>query len=63
MRIRQRRLLIMLVIAGAIGVSAIGAQSASATIKSLSNGHAVSYEPLRSARSGPIPRAPSNGRT
>src|SRR5437763_16989490 len=55
MRIRQRRLLIMLVIAGAIGVSAIGAQSASATIKSLSNGHAVSYEPLRSARSGPTP--------
>jgi hypothetical protein len=58
MRVRQRRLLITLVIAGAIGVTAaIAAPSASAVIKTLPNGHAVSYQPLRSARakSGPIP--------
>ncbi|HSS82044.1 MAG TPA: PKD domain-containing protein [Gaiellaceae bacterium] len=58
MRIRQRRLLITLVIAGAIGVTAaIATPSASAVIKTLPNGHAVSYQPLRSARatSGPSP--------
>ena len=55
MRVRQRRLLMTLVIAGAVGVSAIAAPSASATIKRLPNGQAVSYQPLRSARSGPTP--------
>lgn len=55
MRVRQRRLLMTLFVAGAVGVSAVAAPSASAVIKSLPNGHAVSYQPLRSARSGPTP--------
>jgi plastocyanin len=49
MTVRQRRWLMTLVIAGTVGVSAIGASSASAIIKTLPNGQATSYLPLRSA--------------
>ena len=55
MSVRQRRLLMTLVVAGTVGVSAIAAPGASATLKSLTNGQMVSYQPLRSAPSGPIP--------
>ena len=55
MSVRQRRLLMTLVLAGTVGVSAIAAPSASATLKSLPNGQMVSYQPLRSAPSGPTP--------
>jgi hypothetical protein len=55
MTVRQRRLLVMLVLAGTVGVSAIAASSASAILKRLPNGKTVSYRPLRSAASGPIP--------
>src|SRR4051812_42858237 len=54
MRVRQRRLLMTLVVAAAL-VAAIAAPSASAVIKRLPNGHTVSYQPLRSARSGATP--------
>src|SRR5262249_6094162 len=53
--VRQRRLLMTLVLAGTVAVSAIAVSSASAVIKTLPNGQAVSYEPLRSASSGPSP--------
>ena len=43
MTIRQRRLLMTLVIAGTVAVSAVAATSASAIIKVLPNGQAVSY--------------------
>ena len=49
MTVRQRRLLMMLVLAGTLGVSAIAASSASAIIKQLPNHQVVSYEPLRNA--------------
>jgi len=55
MRVRQRRLLMTLVLAGTVGISAVAAPSASATLKSLRNGQMISYQPLRSALSGPIP--------
>jgi plastocyanin len=55
MRIRQRRLLVTLILAAAVAVSAIAAPSASAVIKVLPNGQAVSYQPLRSTPSGPSP--------
>src|SRR5437764_3543875 len=55
MTVRQRRLLMMLVLAGTLGVSAIAASSASAILKRLPNGQTVSYQPLRSAPSAPIP--------
>ena len=55
MSIRQRRLLMTLVLAAAVAVSAIAAQSASATLKSLPNGQMVSYLPLRSAPAAPTP--------
>jgi hypothetical protein len=55
MSIRQRRLLMTLVLAAAVAVSAIAAQSASATLKSLPNGQVVSYLPLRSAPAAPTP--------
>ena len=55
MTVRQRRWLMTLVIAGTVGVSAIGASSASAFIKVLPHGRVASYEPLRSA----APAAPS----
>src|SRR5690242_10530142 len=55
MSIRQRRLLMTLVLAAAVAVSAIAAQSASATLKSLPNGQTVSYLPLRSAPAAPTP--------
>jgi PKD domain-containing protein len=55
MRVRHRRLLMTLVLAATVGISAIAAQSASATLKSLPNGQMVSYLPLRSAPSGPTP--------
>jgi hypothetical protein len=49
MTVRQRRLLMMLVLAGTLGVSAIAASSASANLKRLPNGKVVSYLPLRTA--------------
>jgi hypothetical protein len=49
MTVRQRRLLMMLVLAGTLGVSAIVASSASANLKRLPNGKVVSYLPLRTA--------------
>jgi len=55
MRVRQRGLLRTLVLAGTVGVSAVAVSSASAVIKTLPNGQAVSYLPLRSAPSGPTP--------
>ena len=55
MRVRQRRLLMTLIIAGTVGASTIAAPSASAFLKSLPNGQMVSYQPLRSAPSEPIP--------
>jgi PKD domain-containing protein len=52
---RQRHLLMALVLAGAVGVLAVAAPSASAQLKVLPNGQVVSYEPLRSAASsGPV---------
>ena len=54
MGVRQRRLLMTLVIAGTVEVLAIATSSASAMLKVLPNGQVVSYEPLRSAPSGPI---------
>jgi len=54
MGVRRRRLLMTLVLAGTVGVLAIGAPSASAKLKVLPNGQAVSYQPLRSAPAGPI---------
>jgi hypothetical protein len=53
MTIRQRRLLMMLVLAGTLGVSAIAASSASAILKNLPNGQTVSYQPL--LPTGPVP--------
>jgi PKD domain len=50
MTVRQRRVLMMLVLAGTLGVSAIAASSASAIIKVLPNGQTVSYMPLRTAQ-------------
>jgi plastocyanin len=55
MTVRQRRLLMTLIVAGTVGVSAVAASSASAILKRLPNGQTVSYQPLRSAASGPIP--------
>jgi plastocyanin len=55
MTVRQRRWLMTLVIAGAVGVSAIGASSASAVVKVLPHGRVASYEPLLSA----APAAPT----
>ncbi|MGN6869220.1 MAG: PKD domain-containing protein [Solirubrobacteraceae bacterium] len=49
MTVRQRRLLMMLVLAGTLGVSAIAASSASAILKPLPDGHVISYQPLRTA--------------
>ncbi len=49
MTVRQRRVLMMLVLAGTLGVSAIAASSASAIIKQLPNHKVVSYEPLLKA--------------
>src|SRR4029077_10870280 len=51
MRVRQRRLLMTLALAGAVAVSAIAAPSASAVLKVLPNGQMVSYQPLRSSLS------------
>jgi hypothetical protein len=47
-----------LVLVGTIGVSAIAVSSASAIIKTLPNGQAVSYQPLLSAPSAPTPFDP-----
>src|SRR3954466_14078527 len=54
MRVRQRQLLMTLVFAGAVAVLAIAVPSASAKLKVLPNGQAVSYLPLRSAAPGPV---------
>jgi len=54
MTVRRRRVLMTLVLAGTVGILAVAAPSASAMIKVLSNGHAVSYAPLRSAAAGTI---------
>ena len=53
MTVRQRRLLMMLVLAGTLGVSAIAASSASAILKQLPNGQVTSYQPL--LPTGPVP--------
>jgi hypothetical protein len=53
MTVRQRRLLMLLVLAGTLGVSAIAASSASAILKVLPNGQTVSYQPL--LPTGPVP--------
>jgi hypothetical protein len=55
MRVRQRRLLMTVVLAGTMAISAVAVPSASATLKVFANGKAVSYLPLRSDRSGPSP--------
>jgi PKD domain len=55
MRARQRRLLMTMILAGAVAVLAIGAPNALAVIKVLPNGQAVSYQPLRSASATPSP--------
>ena len=57
MKVHHRQLVMTLILAGTVAVSAVAAPSASAIIKTLPNGHAVSYQPLRSARSasGPTP--------
>ena len=47
MGVRQRHLLMTLVLAGAVGVLAIAAPSASAKLKVLPNGQVASYLPLR----------------
>ena len=49
MTVHQRRWLMMLVLAGTLGVSAVAASSASAILKRLPNGQVVSYQPLRNA--------------
>ena len=54
MTVRQRRLLMTLVVAGTLVVSAIGASSASAILKRLPNGQVVSYQPLLNKASGVI---------
>ena len=51
MTVHQRRLLMSLVVAGTLAVSAIAASSASAILKRLPNGTVVSYQPLRTAKS------------
>ncbi|MBV9513244.1 MAG: hypothetical protein JO280_04235, partial [Mycobacteriaceae bacterium] len=53
MTVRQRRLLMMVVLAGTLGVSAIAASSASAILKQLPNGQVTSYQPL--LPTGPVP--------
>jgi hypothetical protein len=53
MTVRQRRLVLVLVLAGTLGVSAIAASGASAILKRLPNGQTVSYQPL--LQSGPVP--------
>jgi hypothetical protein len=53
MTVRQRRLLMTMVLAGTLGVSAIAASSASAVLKRLPNGQVVSYQPLLRAQTGP----------
>jgi hypothetical protein len=55
MTIAQRQKLMMVVLAAALVVSAIGASSASAVLKRLPNGQTVSYQPLRTAHPGPVP--------
>src|SRR5690349_22977151 len=55
MSVRQRHLLMTLVLAGTVAVSAITAPRASATFKVLPNGQTVSYQPLRSAPAAPTP--------
>src|SRR4051794_17059624 len=53
MPVRPRHLLMTVFLAGTVGILAM-APSASAKLKVLSNGQAVSYEPLRSASSAAI---------
>ena len=55
MSVRQRRLLMTLVLAGTVAVSAMAAPRASANLKVLPNGKTVSYQPFRSAVSAPTP--------
>src|SRR6185369_10608332 len=55
MSVRQRRLLMTSILAVTVVISAVAARSASAAIKVLPNGQAVSYQPLRSGPSGPSP--------
>jgi plastocyanin len=59
MTIRQRRFLLGFVLAGTVAVSAMMAGNASAVIKVLPNGQAVSYQPFRSAAAAPSPFDPA----
>lgn len=52
---QRRRLMGLLVLAGALVVSAVAASSASAVLKRLPNGQTVSYQPLNNASSGVTP--------
>ena len=54
MGVRQRQLLVALILAGTAGVLAIAAPGASAKLKLLPNGQVASYQPLRSATSRPV---------
>jgi hypothetical protein len=54
MGVRQRQLLMLLILAGTVGAFAIAAPRASAIPKVLPTGQVVSYLPLRSARSATI---------
>ena len=60
MRIRQRRFLLLFVLAGTVAVSAMAAPNASAVLKVLPNGQAVSYQPFRSAAPSPFDLAFNN---
>ena len=55
MTVHQRRMLMVLVLAGTLAVSAIAASSASAILKKLPNHEVASYQPLRTAK----PAAPT----
>jgi hypothetical protein len=52
---QRRRLMAVVVLAGALVVSAIAASNASAVLKRLPNGQTVSYQPLNNASSGVTP--------
>jgi hypothetical protein len=59
MKVHQRRMLMMLVVAAALFVPAIATSNASAIIKVLPNGQTVSYMPLLKAQSANVRSAPT----
>jgi hypothetical protein len=59
MKVHQRRMLMMLVVAAALFVPAIATSNASAIIKVLPNGQTVSYMPLLKAQSAKVRSAPT----